>query len=115
MNNVLYRAIVSFVSDNIIGILIVVGIVAGMTIWVVARWTGRVDASMKENSILSEKIEKLSKTVNQMHRVLVNHFGGGLPVEISSSPITLSDYGKEISNNIDAGSLASRPMPAMKA
>ncbi len=102
MNDAVYRAVTVFLSGNIVAIIVVC---AGV-LFALGWWARGVNDGIKKIPSLTEKIDKLSEKVHKVYGFLVHRFGE--PLFVSSSPTMLSDYGRELSQRIQASDLAGR-------
>lgn len=83
----------------------IIFLVAGVTAFVV-----RTNIRLKH---LEEAVFRIEKTLTKLSDIFMQRFGE--PVAGSSSPITLTDYGKDISNQVDAKSISDIYVDLIKA
>ena len=78
-------------------------IIAGIFLWKTATWKTTIENKL---SSLSEKLSSLSEKVEKVYDVIINRFGHS--VEQTSSPITLNNYGKDLSERIDSKTIVNK-------
>ncbi len=106
MNKLLYQALTAFLEDNIISVILAILFIAPFITWRVA-WNIRGWKSETDN-----ELKQLNKQVDGLRKFMFSTFGR--PIDVSTSPIALSEYGKELSQGVDAPSLATRYAERLK-
>ncbi len=78
-------------------------------LWKASAWKTNVENRLSnvENGLsnIEKVVEKLSKQVDALYNVIMEKYGRS--VDQSSSPVTLSDYGKDIASRIDVEKIVS--------
>ncbi len=107
MNGDLLKEIISNWHISI-PIIIIVGTALWKAIWKASLWFHGVNVHMDtSNGFMvktDEKLVYLTRRIDALYDFLINR--SGRAVDISSSPLSLSDYGEQISQAVDAPSLA---------
>ena len=79
-------------------------VLAVVFLWKISTWKANIENRLsnteKSLDVLSKNLDALSKKVDDLYSIIISKFGRS--VEQADSPVTVTDYGKDLSGRINA-------------